>query len=111
MGGGDSAVEAALALADQPGNDVRISYRRESFSRIKPGNLDLIEEALARERIEVLWSSQVEEIRLDSILLKDASGKTDTIPNDMVAIFAGGELPTKFLQSCGIEIDTKFGEA
>ncbi len=110
VGGGDSAVEAALALADQPGNDVRISYRRDSFSRIKPGNSDRIEEALARERIEILWSSQVEEIRLDSIVLKDASGKTDTIPNDMVAIFAGGELPTKFLQSCGIEIDTKFGQ-
>jgi hypothetical protein len=28
----------------------------------------------------------------------------------MVAIFAGGELPTKFLESCGVQIDVKFGE-
>jgi thioredoxin reductase len=110
VGGGDSAIEAALALADQPQNEVKISYRRDKFSRIKPGNMERIEEAIARQRIEVLWSSQVEEIKPESIVLTDRAGAATTIPNDTVAVFAGGELPTKFLQTCGVAIDTKFGE-
>jgi hypothetical protein len=43
-------------------------------------------------------------------MLKEESGEVTTLQNDLVAIFAGGELPTKLLQSCGIAIDTKFGQ-
>jgi len=111
VGGGDSAVEAALALASQPGNDVKIVYRRDRFARIKPGNQGRIEDAITRRRIEVLWSSNLIEIQPQAVVLKDGSGTVATMPNDVVAVFAGGELPTKFLHSCGIEIDTKFGEA
>jgi len=110
VGGGDSAVEAALALADQPRNEVRISYRGDNFSRIKPGNLERIENAIAHERVEIIWSSQVQEIQVDSVVLRDQAGTVSTIPNDMVAIFAGGELPTKFFEACGVQIDVKFGE-
>jgi len=110
VGGGDSAIEAALGLARQPGNEVKISYRGESFSRIKPGNMERIEDAIARHRVEVMWSSNLLEIKPDSILLKAGTGTVTTLENDLVAIFAGGELPTRFLQSCGIAIDTKFGK-
>ncbi len=111
VGGGDSAVEAALALAGQPGNDVKIVYRRDRFSRIKPGNMGRIEDAIKRHQVEVFWSSNLLEIRPEAVVLKDGSGAVATMANDLVAVFAGGELPTKFLRSCGIEIDTKFGEA
>jgi thioredoxin reductase len=110
VGGGDSAVEAALALAEQPHNDVKISYRRDNFSRVKPGNLDRIQAAITRKRIEVLWSSEVLEITADSVLVKGSANNLSTIPNDMVAVFAGGELPTHFLKACGVQIDVKFGE-
>jgi thioredoxin reductase (NADPH) len=110
VGGGDSAIEAALGLANQPGNAVRLSYRKDSFSRIKPGNMERIEDAISRRQVEVLWSSSLLEIKPDSIMLKQESGEVATLQNDLVAIFAGGELPTKFLQSCGIAIDTKFGQ-
>jgi len=109
VGGGDSAVEAALALADQPGTDVKMSYRKEAFSRIKPKNLDLINEAIGRGKVEVLWSTNLVEIKPDSVLYVNGGG-TQTLRNDVVAIFAGGELPTKFLQACGVQIDTKFGQ-
>jgi thioredoxin reductase/Pyruvate/2-oxoacid:ferredoxin oxidoreductase delta subunit len=109
VGGGDSAVEAALALADQPGNDVRVSYRGERFSRIKPANLDRVEVAMRAGRVEVLWSTNVLEIKPDAVVYRNG-GEPEVLPNDVVAIFAGGELPTKFLQACGIAIDTKFGE-
>jgi thioredoxin reductase (NADPH) len=110
VGGGDSAIEAALALAGQPGNEVKISYRRERFSRIKPGNMERIEEAMARRRIEVLWSTNLLEITPDAVVLKGETGTVESMPNDVVAIFAGGELPSKFLRACGIGIDVKFGE-
>jgi hypothetical protein len=33
-----------------------------------------------------------------------------TLKNDFVFIFAGGELPTRFLEMAGIRITKKFGE-
>ncbi len=109
VGGGDSAVEAALALAEQPGNEVTVSYRRDQFSRIKPGNMGRMENALKRKQVNVMWSSTIKEIGPDFVSLKDAAGSETTMQNDLMAIFAGGELPTRFLEACGIEIDTKFG--
>lgn len=109
VGGGDSAVEAALALAEQEGNRVTISYRREAFSRIKPRNLERIEEAVHARRIEVLWSTNVLSIAPRSVTYRDGAGRAHEIGNDVVAIFAGGQLPTAFLKSCGVAFDTKFG--
>lgn len=109
VGGGDSAVEAALALADQVGTDVTISYRRDRFSRIKPVNLERIETALNAGRVKVLWSSKVLEIGSDVVRCREADQRERELVNDVVAIFAGGELPTAFLESCGVEFDTKFG--
>jgi thioredoxin reductase/NAD-dependent dihydropyrimidine dehydrogenase PreA subunit len=109
VGGGDSAVEGALALADQPGNEVKLSYRGARFNRLKPANLERIEEAAARGRVEVLWSTNVVEIRPDVVVYRDQQERVSALPNDVVAIFAGGELPTKFLEACGVHIDTKFG--
>jgi len=109
VGGGDSAVEAALALSEQAGNRVAISYRRDSFARIKPGNLDRIERAIASGQVDVHWSSNVLEIRPHSVIYRDQHQHEQEMANDVVAIFAGGEMPTAFLKSCGVEFDTKFG--
>jgi len=110
VGGGDSAVEAALALGDQPGNHVAISYRRAAFNRIKSKNRDRIDAAQTAGRIEVLWRTQVTELTSDSVVYRDAQERLHTRPNNSIFIFAGGELPNAFLESCGIAIDTKFGE-
>lgn len=110
VGGGDSAVEAALALAEQPGNEVAISYRRDRFSRIKPANLDRIEAAIERGDVTVLWSTHVTAIHPDMVVYHDDDGAEQTLANDSVFVFIGGELPTKFLRRCGVAIDTKFGE-
>jgi thioredoxin reductase len=110
VGGGDSAIEAALALAEQPGNQVTIAYRGERFSRIKPGNLSRIDEATALRPVEILWSTTVVEITPGDVLVKTTSGTGARLGNDLVAVFAGGELPTKFLERCGVQVDVKFGE-
>ncbi len=111
VGGGDSAVEAALALADQPGNQVTVSYRRDRFNRLKPGNLDRVEHAISDGTVTVLWESRLEAIAADRVTWQDKAGARHELPNDRVFIFAGGELPSGFLKDCGIIVDTKFGEA
>jgi thioredoxin reductase/NAD-dependent dihydropyrimidine dehydrogenase PreA subunit len=110
VGGGDSAVEAALALAEQPGNEVRISYRRETFSRIKPVNHERIRSALAAGRIEALWRTSPREIRTSEVVLAGEETGALAVPADQVFVFIGGELPTPFLRQCGVEVETKFGE-
>jgi len=109
VGGGDSAVEAALALAEQPGNEVRMSYRGESFRRIKPKNHRRVEEAVAAGGLDILWNTNLVRIESDSITYRNG-GHPETLPNDYTFIFAGGELPTKFLRDCGVEIETRFGK-
>lgn len=114
VGGGDSAVEAALALSEQPGTRVGLSYRRDRFSRIKPRNRDRIIQAEEENRVRILWTTEVMENRPDAVVLRPADSEDnrepEVIPNDHLFIFAGGELPTPFLKRCGIRIDTKFGE-
>ena len=111
VGGGDSAIESALLLKDQ-GNQVSISYRNDCFSRLKPKNFEKIDEAIKNKEIEVLFNSNVIEILDDEVKLSivDAD-QNHVISNNIVYIFAGGELPAKFLEKIGIEISKKFGEA
>lgn len=110
-GGGDSAIEAALLLAGE-GNDVALSYRGESFSRIKPKNLELINEFSLNGKVKVLLKSVVKEINDNNVLLNLSETNEDVeLPNDLVYIFAGGELPTVFLEKIGVRITKKFGEA
>lgn len=109
VGGGDSAVESALLLSEGS-NTVTLSYRGESFSRIKPKNHQKITEAMNNGSVNVILNSNVKEIFDDSasLILKDSS--EINIKNDLVYIFAGGELPNKFLENIGITITKKFGE-
>jgi thioredoxin reductase/NAD-dependent dihydropyrimidine dehydrogenase PreA subunit len=111
VGGGDSAVEAALALSEQPGNTVRLSYRGEALSRIKEGNRKRIEEASSAGRVELMLSTKVTAIAASSIRYTDAQQVEHTMANDRVFVFIGGEMPLKFLSDCGIEIVTRFGTA
>ncbi len=111
VGGGDSAIESALLLAEE-NNIVTISYRGETFSRLKPKNLEKVNFAIKSNNIKVLLNSNVIEIKDKSVLLTENVSKNNfEIENDLVYIFAGGELPTGFLKRTGINIAEKFGEA
>lgn len=107
VGGGDSAVEAALLLMDQ--NEVSLSYRKQHFARIKKGNQLKLEEAFAADKIKPLLSTEVTAIHPDSVELKGADGEGMTIANQRVFIFAGGELPIPFLREAGITVEKTFG--
>ncbi len=110
VGGGDSAIESALLLADED-NEVSITYRNESFSRLKPKNLERINEAMSLKKIKVIFNSSVREIKdTEVVLSKNDTNSEIILKNDLVYIFAGGELPTQFLEKIGIKITKKFGE-
>jgi len=108
-GGGDSAIEAALSLADH--NKVVLTYRGEAFQRIKPKNSEKINQAIADQKIDVIFNSTIALIEEENVTLTLPNNDKVKIPNDLVYIFAGGELPTQFLQKAGIEITTRFGHA
>jgi len=109
VGGGDSAVEAALALAAEPGTEVTLSYRKPSFSRIKEDNLKRINAAVQSGAVNAMLESHVDRIDNEIVALS-SNGQTQETPNDFVFVFIGGELPTPFLAKLGINIETKFGE-
>jgi putative YpdA family bacillithiol system oxidoreductase len=101
VGGGDSAVEAAMGLGHQVGNQVTLSYRKEAFGRIKERNSQRIEESIRKGKVKVVFNSIPVEFKEKSVLM-EVGGKQEEIPNDWVWIFAGGEPPTAFLKKIGI---------
>ncbi|MGB5362777.1 MAG: NAD(P)-binding domain-containing protein [Aureibaculum sp.] len=108
VGGGDSAIESALLLKDY--NEVILSYRKDKFARLKPKNKDKILEATNDRSIKVLYNSNLISIDEKYATLKtDDDGQVSKIANDLVYIFAGGELPTAFLQKAGVQITKRFG--
>lgn len=110
VGGGDSAIESALLLADN--NRVTLSYRNDVFSRLKPLNNTKLNEAITNKRIDVLLSSNLISIEDEYVMIQNGEIKDSLkLKNDLVYIFAGGELPTQFLEKIGIKITKKFGEA
>ena len=110
VGGGDSALEAATSIADEPDSTVTLSYRAEAFSRCKEKNRRKVQEAEAAGRLRVLLQSQVKEITANGVHL-DHNGQSVDLPNDAVIVCAGGILPTAFLKTIGIDVETKFGTA
>ena len=110
VGGGDSALEAAVSIAEEKGASVTLSYRGDGFSRAKMKNRDLADGAAAAGRLAILLGSQVRRITPQSVVIEQ-HGRVVEIANDDVIVCAGGIMPTAFLKSIGIEIETKHGTA
>ncbi len=106
VGGGDSAIETVLLVKDE--NEAILSYRKDQFSRLKPKNKEKINQAIEEGSVKVIFNSNVVSIHDNNILLK-IDDETKQMDNDLVYIFAGGELPTSFLQKAGIEVKKRFG--
>ena len=101
VGGGDSAVEAAMGLANQQGNKVTLCYRGAQFSRIKERNSKRIEDCMRSGEVEVLFNSNPVEFKADSAVL-DVQGQKRELPNHFVWIFLGGVPPYDFLKKIGV---------
>ena len=110
VGGGDSALEAAASVAESGGRHVTLSYRGDAFSRAKPKNRERIAAAERSGRLRVLLKSEVRRIDASRVILA-CDGREVELPNDAVIVSAGGVLPSDFLRSCGIDVETKYGTA
>jgi len=106
VGGGDSAIEAAIGLASQKGNQVTVSYRKANFFRLKARNERNVEKATEEGKIRAIFNSNLKKIETDHVGLEE-DGKKIRLDNDYVFIFAGGELPFPLLNSIGIEFGKK----
>jgi thioredoxin reductase len=102
VGGGDSAVEAAVGLARQHGNTVTVSYRKSAFFRVKKKNEIAIEKMISAKKVIPIFDSEVTEITPSTVVLKTKSGTTE-IPNDHVIVLIGGVPPFELLRSVGIQ--------
>ncbi len=102
VGGGDSALEAAMGLAHQGTNRVTLSYRSEAFTRIKERNREHLQDYLQRKKLIVEFSSTVKEIRSDSVVMQTPRGEIH-LKNDYVFVFIGGEMPYEFLKKAGVK--------
>jgi thioredoxin reductase (NADPH) len=111
VGGGDSALEAALSVAEEGGaRSVALSYRGDGFARAKEKNRQRLQSAEAAGTLRVLLKSQVQAFTADRVRLEQ-EGHVFELPNDAAIVCAGGVLPTPFLKKIGIQVETKFGTA
>ncbi|MXO47473.1 4Fe-4S dicluster domain-containing protein [Erythrobacter vulgaris] len=110
VGGGDSALEAAIAMAETQRIEVTLSYRGEAFSRARKLNRDRIDELATSGQIDVMLASEVKEIA-EKVSILRSDGIEEALPNDVVIICAGGVLPIPLLEKLGVEIERKHGTA
>ncbi|MGF1508044.1 MAG: NAD(P)-binding domain-containing protein [Myxococcota bacterium] len=109
VGGGNSAVEAALVLSEQ--NKVVMSYRQGEFSRIFKDNRQKLDQAIKEQRIEVIFNSNVKEFRKREAVLSvqsDAGEEERVVGADHAFVLVGAELPIKFLKSLGLRLENEW---
>lgn len=109
VGGGDSALEAAIALSEQGAEQVCLAYRGSSFSRAKPANRQRMQQCVERNEICLMMCVTPKLIASDHVLLQDSNSHETRLAIDAVIICAGGILPTAMLEKMGIKVETKYG--
>ena len=111
VGGGDSAAEAALAIAAERGATVTISCRNDAiFTQPKDKNRRQLKQGVEKKKITVYLDANVKEIGTDRVTLIH-EGKEIELKNDAVIVCAGGTLPTPMLKEIGVMVDTYYGTA
>ena len=132
VGGGDSALESAIALV-LAGAHVTLSHRRPELARPKPENVEKLNQLSRDPQVEVsieqpiservttsftvnmgqgqrhgslqvLLGSKVQEIRPAEVLLEEAGGRQRTLPCDVVFAMIGREAPLDFFRRSGVPI-------
>lgn len=106
VGGGDSAIEAALGVSKGGRNRVTLAYRGDDFKRARERNQEMLAKREAEGLLRVLRSTQVREILADKVRLS-VRNETLELPNDFVIVLIGGESPEDFLRKTGVEIVEK----
>ncbi len=110
VGGGNAGVEAAQMLGEKRWNNrVHLLVRSQTFDRCNEDNIKRITDMASKNLVTILYNSSIQEIKPDMVTVKTADSVLE-LPNDFVFVFAGAEMPHKFLMSLGVQIEKKFGE-
>jgi len=108
VGGGDTAVEAALALAERPGTTVTLCHRGEAFERVRPAIQQRLAEAEA-EGLRVIRGAELARIAAGTVTVT-AGGATTELGVDAVFVLIGADLPVELLAASGVRVQTHRGE-
>ncbi len=104
VGGGDSAIETAIATAEYA-NSVTISYRKPSFARPKEGNVEKLNQLEGDGKLKLLMETNVKEIKENSVFIVDKEGKESELANTMIFTMIGRELPVDFFKRSKIKME------
>ena len=105
VGGGDSAVEYACQLTTT--NNITLSYRRDSFSKVNNINQEMIERYDQEERLRVRYGTNIDSIENENGRVKVNYSSGFSTIYDRVIYALGGTTPVDFLQKSNIKIDEK----
>jgi len=107
VGGGDSAIETALVLAEQPDNQVTIVYRKDALFRIRRKNRERLEAQLADGRIEVMFGTEITSIARGHVEVSQHGKRRVALQlrADHVFVMAGGMAPFAQLEQSGVSFD------
>ena len=108
VGGGNAALEAAVALAERTRTTVTLCHRRDVFAGARAAVIEKLLAAEAAGRVEVLRGARVTAIESDRVLL-DVAGAAAERRNDAVFVMVGGTPPYELLKGAGVDLQTKFG--
>lgn len=110
VGGGNSAVESAIALVEQGGcASVTLSYRKARFARLRAANQSKLEALAAAGTLSLRTPSEVCAVHSDRVELSRPEGQTEILPNDAVVVQIGGTAPTALLERLGVTVAVKHG--
>lgn len=109
VGGGDVAVESALALAERPNTRITLCHRGARFDRVKPANQERLAEA-EQVGLHVLRNAQVQRIEAGSVTVATPEGSR-AIDVDRVFVLIGSDLPLDLLAATGVRVETHHGLA
>jgi len=105
VGGGDSAVEAAVSLVEC-GAEVTLSYRKPELNRPKPENVETLT-ALSSSKdaaLTLALGTTPVEVTERSFSYRNGNGDVETVENDVVFAMIGREAPLDFFRRSGISI-------
>lgn len=117
VGGGNSAGEAALFLAQEGAFATLATFRKDweetdpKQGCIKHWVKEPLERQLEKNCLDVFFLGGVVEIKETEIVLKDEDGSIETLPNDVVFILIGSDADLTMLENLGVEMkDSKYGK-
>ena len=117
VGGGNSAGEAALFLAEEGAETTLAIFRKDWESTdpkqgcIKYWVRDPLQEQLKKRCLNLFFLGKVLEIRENDVVLEDENGKTQVLENDVVFILIGADADLTMLKNLGVETEfNKYGE-